>query len=157
IVRAKSPVLVAGKRCALRLQGTSRQAGYKEPPARQFTQRSEVICLPGPPRRAGAPARATTLSDWMVCLGLPRPCAGEAVVTNHKQVLQAGPTRSQEVSARIGVTSDEAENAPRLKVTYGKDSKESNHQSQTESRHTPPRLKIARSRFLGDGVLAQRE
>jgi hypothetical protein len=28
-------------------------------------------------------------------------------------------------SHRIGVTSDEAENAPRLKVTYGEDSKES--------------------------------
>ena len=78
-------------------------------------------------------------------------------MTNHKSVLQTGTTRSREASAPIGVTSDEAENAPRLKVTYGEDSKESNHQSQTESRHTPPRLKIARSRFLGDGVLAQRE
>ena len=28
-------------------------------------QRSEVICLPGSARRAGAPARATALSDWL--------------------------------------------------------------------------------------------
>lgn len=44
---------------------------------------------------------------------------------NHKSVLQTGTTRSREVSARIGVTSDEAENAPRLRVPYGEDSKES--------------------------------
>src|SRR5262245_32336459 len=61
----------------------------------------------------------------MVCFGLLRPCAGEAAVTNHKSVLQTGTTRSREVSARIGVTSDEAENAPRLRVSYGEDSLES--------------------------------
>ena len=99
--------------------------GYKEPPARQFSQRREVICLPGTPQRAGAPARATALSDWMVCLGLPRPCAGEPAVTNHKSVLQTGTTRSREVSARIGVTSDGADNAPRLRVAIGEDSPES--------------------------------
>jgi hypothetical protein len=99
--------------------------GYKEPLASQFSQRSEVICLPGTPRRAGTPSRATALSDWLFCLGLPRPCAGEVAVTNHKSVLQTGTTRSREVSARIGVTSDEAENPPRLRVTYGEDSEES--------------------------------
>ena len=99
--------------------------GYKEPLASQFSQRSEVICLPGAPRRAGTPARATALSDWLVCLGLPRPCAGEAAVTNHQSVLQTGTTRSREVSSRIGVTSDEAENAPRLRVANGEDSQES--------------------------------
>jgi hypothetical protein len=46
-------------------------------------------------------------------------------VTNHKSVLQTGTTRSREVSARIGVTSDEAENAPRLRVPYGEDAKAS--------------------------------
>src|SRR5262249_31379840 len=46
-------------------------------------------------------------------------------VTNHKSVLQTGTTQSREVSARIGVTSDGAENAPRLRVSYGDDSTES--------------------------------
>jgi len=40
-------------------------------------------------------------------------------------VLQTGTTRSREGSAPIGVTKDEAENAPRLTVTYGEDSEES--------------------------------
>src|SRR5262249_58284354 len=31
------------------------------------------------------------------------------------------------------------------------------HRRQAESRHTPPGLRIARPRFLSDGVLAQRE
>src|SRR5262245_37600786 len=39
--------------------------GCKEPPASQFAQCSEEICLPGSPRRAGAPAGATALSDWL--------------------------------------------------------------------------------------------
>jgi hypothetical protein len=45
-------------------------------------------------------------------------------VTNHKSVLQTGTTDPAR-SHRIGVTSDEAENPPRLRVTYGEDSKES--------------------------------
>jgi hypothetical protein len=49
-------------------------------------------------------------------------CGG---VGRGKSVLQAGTTRSREVSAWIGVTSDEAENAPRLRVTNGDDSQES--------------------------------
>src|SRR5215470_7662052 len=40
-------------------------------------------------------------------------------------MLQTGTTRSREVSARVGVTSDEAENAPRLRVANGEDSQES--------------------------------
>ena len=39
----------------------------------------------------------------------------------------------------------------------GKTPKSLCHQSQTESRHTPPRPKIARPRFLGDGIVAPRE
>ena len=39
-------------------------------------QRSEVICLPGSARRAGVPARATALSDWLSCLGLKAVCGG---------------------------------------------------------------------------------
>src|SRR5438874_2465794 len=49
-------------------------------------------------------------------------CGG---VGRDKSVLQTGTTRSREVSARIGVTSDEAENAPRLRVANGEDSQES--------------------------------
>ena len=49
-------------------------------------------------------------------------CGG---VGRDKSVLQTGTTRSREVSARIGVTSDEAENAPRLRVANGEDSPES--------------------------------
>ena len=57
-----------------------------------------------------------------------RQCAGEVAVTNHKSLLQTGTTNPGR-SPRVGVTSDEAENAPRLRVTYGEDSKESNHHS----------------------------
>ena len=49
-------------------------------------------------------------------------CGG---VGRDKSVLQAGTRRSREVSAWIGVTSDEAENAPRLRVANGEDSQES--------------------------------
>jgi hypothetical protein len=45
-------------------------------------------------------------------------------VTNHKSVLQTG-TTDPGWNHRIGVTNDEAENPPRLKVTYGEDSQES--------------------------------
>ena len=48
-------------------------------------------------------------------------CGG---VGREKSVLQTGTTRSREVSARVGVTSDEAENAPRLRVANGEDSQE---------------------------------
>jgi hypothetical protein len=49
-------------------------------------------------------------------------CGG---VGRGKSVLQTGTTRSREVFARVGVTSDEAENAPRLRVANGEDSQES--------------------------------
>src|SRR5262245_2446048 len=49
-------------------------------------------------------------------------CGG---VGRDESVLQAGTTRSRVVSARVGVTSDGAENAPRLRVANGEDSKES--------------------------------
>jgi hypothetical protein len=49
-------------------------------------------------------------------------CGG---VGRDESVLQTGTTRSREVFARIGVTSDEAENAPRLRVANGEDSNES--------------------------------
>jgi hypothetical protein len=91
------------------------RGGCKEPPASQFAQRTEVICLPGPPRRAGAPARATALSDWQFSLVLARQCAGEAAGINHQSVLQTGTTDPGR-GHRVGVTRDEAENAPRLRV-----------------------------------------
>src|SRR5262245_8369879 len=40
-------------------------------PPGQLVQRTEVIPLPGSPRRALAPARATALSDWLFSLVLP--------------------------------------------------------------------------------------
>src|SRR5262245_60056891 len=58
-----------------------RCVSYEEPHASQFAQRREVFCRRGTSRRAGAPARATARSDWPVCLGPPRPCAGEPAVT----------------------------------------------------------------------------
>ena len=45
-------------------------------------------------------------------------------MTNHKSLLQTGTTNPGKRPG-IGVTSDEAENAPRLRVTYGEDFKES--------------------------------
>ena len=56
---------------------------------------------------------------------LARRCAGEPAVTYHQSVLRTGTTRSREASARVGVTSDGAENAPRLRVANGEDSQES--------------------------------
>jgi hypothetical protein len=61
-----------------------------------------------------------------MCSRAEAVCGG---VGRDKSVLQTGTTRSREVSARIGVASDEAENAPRLRVTYGEDSMESDHHS----------------------------
>ena len=43
---------------------------------------------------------------------------------NHKSLLQTGTTGPGR-SPRVGVTSDEAENPPRLRVANGEDSKES--------------------------------
>ena len=98
---------------------------FREVFAELLGQRSEVISLPGAPWRAGTPAGATAPSDWPFCVALPRRCAGEPAVTYHKSMSQAGTTRSREVSARVGVTNDEAENPPRLRVTNGEDSQES--------------------------------
>ena len=60
-------------------------------------------------------------------------CGG---VGRGKSVLQTGTTRSREVSARIGVTSDEAENAPRLRVANGDDSQGVGATSEAPSRDT---------------------
>jgi hypothetical protein len=60
-------------------------------------------------------------------------------------------------SHRIAVTNDEAENAPRLTVTYGEDSKESKPPLERRVETHTAKLTIARPRFLCDGVLAQRE
>src|SRR5262249_41289614 len=85
--------------------------------------RREVIYLPDSARRAGAPARATALSDWLSFL-IPRPCVGEAAVTYHKSMLRTGTTDPGRIH-RIGVTNDGAENPPRLRVSYGEDPLES--------------------------------
>src|SRR5262245_31625234 len=54
----------------------------------------------------------------------PRPCGGGAGVSNHDSRLQTGTTRSGKES-RDGVSSDGAENTPRLRVTCGEDAKAS--------------------------------
>src|SRR6516162_9222788 len=63
------------------------------------------------------------LSDWLSFF-IPRPCAGEAAVTDHKSMLRTGTTDPGRIH-RIGVTNDGAENPPRLRVTNGEDSQES--------------------------------
>jgi len=108
---------------------------FREVLAELLGQRTEVISLPVSPRRAGTPARAAALSDWPFSHGLPRQCAGEAAVINHKSLLQTGTTRSRQGSPG-GVTNDEAENTPRLRVTYGEDSKESKPPFTSPSRDT---------------------
>jgi hypothetical protein len=66
----------------------------------------------------------------------PWQCAGEVAVTDHQSLLQTGTTRSREEVTGSGVTSDEAESAPRLRVTYGEDSKESKPPFTSPSRDT---------------------
>src|SRR5262249_59651865 len=46
---------------------------------------------------------------------------------------------------------------PSSECDSGKAPKSLIHQWSAESKHTPPVLRVARPRFLGDGVLAQRE
>jgi hypothetical protein len=60
-------------------------------------------------------------------------------------------------SYRIGAPMMKPKTLPGSESHTGKTPRSLCHQSQAESRHTPPRLMIARPRFLGDGVLAQRE
>jgi hypothetical protein len=67
----------------------------------------------------------------------PRRRAGEVAGINHQSLLQTGTARSREVSARVGVTNDEAENAPRLRVLYGEDSRESKPPNGVPSQDTP--------------------
>jgi len=49
---------------------------FREVFAELIGQRIEVISLPGSARRAGAPARAAALSDWLFSLGLKAVCGG---------------------------------------------------------------------------------
>ena len=49
-------------------------------------QRPEGNALLASAGRASAPARATALSDWPFCIGLPRRCAGEPAVINHESL-----------------------------------------------------------------------
>src|SRR5262245_20074180 len=46
---------------------------------------------------------------------------------------------------------------PNSECDSGKAPRGLNHQRSAESRHAPPALRVARPRFLGDGVLADRE
>jgi len=60
-------------------------------------------------------------------------------------------------SHRIAVTNDEAENAPRLTVTYGEDSKESKPPLESRVETHTTKTQNSSTRFLCDGVLGQRE
>lgn len=60
-------------------------------------------------------------------------------------------------SHRIGVTNDEADKLPDSQSHTGKTRRSLSHHWSAELRRTPPKLNIARPRFLCDGVLAQRE
>src|SRR3954453_2165317 len=74
-----------------------------------------------------------------------RPCAGESA--GKRSRLQTGTTRPGR-GHRVGVTSDGAENAPRLRVTCGEDSNESVPPLKHRVEHTPPALRIAQSGSL---------
>ena len=63
----------------------------------------------------------------------PRPCVGESAGTS--QGYKREP-RDPGTESPVGVTKDEAENAPRLKVLYGEDSKESKPPISSPSRDT---------------------
>ena len=75
---------------------------------------------------------------------------GQVRVTNGNHTI---PGQSQ----RIGVTNDEAENAPRLTVTYGEDSKESKPPLESRVETHTTKTQNSSTRFLCDGVLGQRE
>src|SRR5262249_24092954 len=82
---------------------------------------------------------------------------GEVAVTNHQSLLQTGTTR-----CRDGVTGSRSpmmrpKTLPDSQAHTGKTRRSLSHHWSAESRHTPPKLRIARPRFLCDGVLAQRE
>ena len=80
-----------------------------------------VVMVELRPKREGTPIVASEGTGGYALL----PRGSVRGSRQGKSVLQTGTTRSREVSARIGVTSDEAENAPRLRVANGEDSKES--------------------------------
>src|SRR4051794_18193414 len=82
--------------------------------------------------------------------------AGEAAVTSHRLTVASG---NHAVRGRIhpaGVTSDEAENAPRLRVSCGEGSMEPGPPVKRRVKTHTASASIPRSRFPGDGVLAQR-
>ena len=103
----------APERCARRLQGTSRKPvcpAHRGDLSAWFS--SAQALLPGP-------LPCLTGCSPSIYQGSVRGSRqGQVSVTNGNHAI-AGSNR------RIGVTNDEAENAPRLRVTYGEDSQES--------------------------------
>ena len=85
----------------------------------------------------------------------PRRCAGESA--GRRSRLQAGTTRSRDGVTGSGSPVMGPKTLPDSESDTGKTPGSLTTIRQPESRHTPPRLKIARPRFLRDGVLAQRE
>ena len=100
------------------------------------------------PKREGTPIVASEgTGDLRAC---PEAVCGG--VGRDQSVLQTGTTRSREASAPIGVTSDEAENAPRLRVANGEDSHESKPPVKRRVETHTARAQDSEPRFLGDGV-----
>src|SRR3954469_24298587 len=71
--------------------------------------------------------------------------AGEAAVTSHQLTVASGNRAAQAKSRRAGVTSDEAENAPQLRVCFGEGSRGARTTSEAPSQdtrrqaqHSPP-------------------
>jgi hypothetical protein len=61
----------------------------------------------------------------------------EGVGSDQSQIIVASGNHAiRGRSLRVGVTSDEAEKTPQLRVTYGEDSKSLSHQLRAESTHT---------------------
>ena len=84
-----------------------------------------------------------------------RQCAGESAVM--KSLLQTGTTRFRQGITGSGSPVMRPKTLPDSESHTGKTSRSLSHQRSAESRHTPPALRITRPRFLGDGVLEERE
>jgi hypothetical protein len=85
----------------------------------------------------------------------PRRCAGESAGTRAR--LQTGTTRCRDGVTGSGSPLMGPKTLPGSESPTGKTQWSLSHHGSTESRHTPSRLKMTQPRFLGDGVLAERE
>src|SRR5262245_10685821 len=84
-------------------------------------------------------------------------CAGEVAVTDHRSLLQTGTARSRDGVTGTGSPVLGPKPLPGSGSDTGKTRRSLSHHGSAEPRRTPPALRVARPRFLGDGVLAERE